>query len=128
MKFVQGQTKVLEAGQSITVGVDGTLGPVVDMDPQEIQGRGGCFVGLHDVSLRADRSRANAARVEQMVNNDVNEADLPDVADPGGDRDFTPPPAPGDTNNPTLPPEVTTGVPLEMMDCGPPGLPGETCF
>ena len=37
--------KVLEAGQSITIAVDGTLGKVVDLDAAEIQARGGCYVG-----------------------------------------------------------------------------------
>lgn len=118
-------SKVLEPGQSITVAVDGTLGDIVELEPQEIEARGGCYVGLHDMALTADRRRAGSSKLEQLVENDVNEADLPDVADSGGDG-FTPPPVPGETPNPTLPPELTTGV-SPSMDC-PPGLPGETCF
>ena len=111
--------------------MDGTFGEIVDLEPQEIQSRGGCYVGLHDVPLVADRGRANSSKIEELVESDVKEASLPDVADSGGGSVFTPPPPPvtdppGESpTTPTFPPEVNT-VP---MDTGcPAGLPGETCF
>jgi hypothetical protein len=114
-------TKILEAGQSITIAVDGTFGEIVDLEFQEIQALGGCYVGLHDVPLVADRGRASSSKIEELVENDVIEADLPDVADSGGDSDFDPP-GPEDWF-PSFPPEANG----TLIDC-PPGLPGETCF
>lgn len=117
--------KVLEGGQSITIAADGTLGEIVDLEPKEIQARGGCYVGLHDLPLAADLGRASDKAVEELVQNDVNEAALPEVADPGGNSPFVPPPPPEAPAE--LPPEVV--VEPEMgQGCQSSGLPGEHCF
>ncbi|MBW2269578.1 MAG: FecR domain-containing protein [Deltaproteobacteria bacterium] len=99
------EVKILEPGQSITIAVDGTLGDVVDLDPQEFQARGGCYVGLHGVSFAADRGRASDSKIAELVGNDVTTAELPPVAGApgGGNVDL---PSPPDPPPPPPPPEV----------------------
>lgn len=120
------ETKIIDAGQTITIAVDGTLGDVVDLSPDELRARGGCFDDLHKIALYADSSRANGSKIEEMVNNTVEEVGAPDVGSPGE----------GGFEGPAIAPPVETQLPPEVvnepmidMDTGcPPGIPGETCF
>lgn len=127
------ETRVLEPGQTIQIAVDGSLGEVVDLEPDEMQAMGTCFDNLHDLSVNADSRKRTQSKIDQANQTTVEEVETPAVGSPGDDGGFTPPGDPGENPNPNIPPEVTVD-PMEMMmdmeepTCGPPGLPGETCF
>ncbi len=125
-------TVVLEAGQTVRIAVDGTLGDVVELDPEELRARGTCFDLTHDAALHADSRRRTQSKIDSVNNKTIEETKIPAVGSPG-DPGFTPPGDPGDGTDNQPPPEVTN-PPDMMMDsmeppsCGPAGIPGETCF
>ncbi len=128
------KTVVLEPGQTVQIAVDGTLGDVVELDPDELAARGNCFDLTHDAALAADSRKRTNSKIESVNQKTIEEVETPAVGSPGGEGGFTPPGDPGGNTNPNLPPDVTNPPvdmmtePMEPPTCGPAGIPGETCF
>jgi hypothetical protein len=145
---VPGKT-MIDAGQQIVIrpGEAPPQQPTA-MRPEALKAMGGCLIDFHGAALNHDRGQAANDKVDEVVEQDVAEAELPQVAQAAAENALIDTQL-GDTqddltdNNVDPPnnvvdnitqaggdPSAPPGVPQEPDPPGgecPPGLPGEGC-